>query len=363
MKPYGTSIYYASDRIIKDALCQHKISIPEISRLFLRRGIIVSHESSREDLALYFSSLSYDYYDQERISDALGFVPRRDRTTSRVIQGAKGLSELESALRQIRPKIEEIGDKMDITVAGNALTADLEYSHVDYRRSELTQVRHEQGSIEILSNGDKLFIRHTHNPYISNIVESAISAVSVEDPNSLSVETINLQTITAHKKRSEFFDLLASEMNGLSIDDVSAAYVFKKYAGDLMQDDGDDDDDDLDDTDVRIDKATLKGRKVQNAEELKHLYDRGFYCVRRIWMAKEVESGLRYTLDASFSEPEGCTGFSYLLRRVHEDQGEGRPPRQRAPIKSEINRIYSLIETAARSALEKLGQGVSNDPV
>jgi hypothetical protein len=399
MKPYGPSVYYASDKIIKDALCQTKVSLHEIVRLFRKRGIVVSPSTPREDLAIYFSRLSYDYYDQERISDALGINKRRDRTTSRVLIGVTSLDDLERSAKGMRQAIESLGDKIEISLGNGRLTLHLEYTHVDYRRSEFTQVRHESGEIEFLLVARGSLVRSTQNSYVNQVLDQIIDSLEKREAKTADVETINLAGITDPRDRSKFFDLASEKMDGFNLENVVAAYVYRSYPSDtpaLLLDDGSredvpqgaeqdesnaskdiddgddiddiddiddgddvDDQDDVDDEDdetigdARIDKATLRGRKVQNAEELRQLYARGFYCFRRTWVVIDKERN-RYTLDASFLSPADCTGFSYLLRKVTEHVGDGRPPRARKASQGEIDRIYSALESSARAAISTL---------
>jgi len=48
---FGASLYYASDKNIFDALTRSRVNAETMQDLFLRRNIIVSTKTDREDLA------------------------------------------------------------------------------------------------------------------------------------------------------------------------------------------------------------------------------------------------------------------------------------------------------------------------
>tara|TARA_R110002126_G_scaffold291730_1_gene456122 strand:- start:8374 stop:8763 length:390 start_codon:yes stop_codon:yes gene_type:complete len=80
-------MYYASDKNVFDALNQYRVDSATLANLFERRNIIVSKKTARDDLAEYFSRLPHDFYDHKTISEKLGVVPRRERTTSMNLVG------------------------------------------------------------------------------------------------------------------------------------------------------------------------------------------------------------------------------------------------------------------------------------
>ncbi len=360
MKPYGPSVYYASDKIIKDALCQKRIPLTEVRRILRRRGIVVSNDTPREELARYFSRMPYDYYDQERISDALGISKQRDRTTFRVLDGAWTLDAIENAAKQLRTQIAELGDRISVSRSNESLIVQLEYSHVDYRRSEFTQVRHEQGRVDVVKRDDKLCLRGTHNFYVNNFVRELLQAAANGDA-SLTSESVTLEAVIDPSRRIEFFKLVTEGVEGLHLEEALSVYVYKNMPDSSVLDDQDVEEDQDDDgehegetsSDGHIERALLRGRRVQNAGEIKQLYDRGFYTVRYVWSARDSELNV-FKIDAGFAEPEACKDFSYAILQVREGIADGPTRRKRSATRDESDRIFSALEKAALNAMTKL---------
>lgn len=101
-RTHGSSLYYASDKNVFDALNQHKVDTPTVVKLFQRRNIVVSKKTPREDLAKYFSMLTHDYYDHKEIAARLGVVARRERTTSMDVSGVTDADEVQGVVEQWR---------------------------------------------------------------------------------------------------------------------------------------------------------------------------------------------------------------------------------------------------------------------
>ncbi|MDR3571890.1 MAG: hypothetical protein P4L81_06945, partial [Candidatus Pacebacteria bacterium] len=84
------SIYSASDKALFEALNQPKVTRSDLRQLFMSRGIVVSHQTSREALALHFSRLMHDYNDFQLLARLFGTKARTERIASfRVISKAK----------------------------------------------------------------------------------------------------------------------------------------------------------------------------------------------------------------------------------------------------------------------------------
>ena len=109
-RTHGPSLYYASDKNVFDALNQHKVDIPTIMELFLRRNIIVSKKTPREDLAKYFARQIHDYRDHKDIASRLGVAPRRERITSMDVNGTVAPEHLQVAVDQLKQELEKAGE-------------------------------------------------------------------------------------------------------------------------------------------------------------------------------------------------------------------------------------------------------------
>ena len=147
---HGPSLYYASDKNIFDALNQHKVDNITVTKLFERRNILVSKKTTREELAKYFARLSHDYYDHKEIAGRLGVAPRRERITSMDIAGSTSDEDFLSAINQLKSELESTGDVVQVSRSGAQLSLNIQYSSIDYRRSEFTQVQVRDGASNLL---------------------------------------------------------------------------------------------------------------------------------------------------------------------------------------------------------------------
>ena len=166
-RAHGPSLYYASDKNVFDALNQHKVDTPTVIRLFQRRNIVVSKKTSREDLAKYFSTLTHDYYDHKEIAARLGVVVRRERTTSMDVSGVSDTDELQGVVEQLKKEMEASGDTVQVTREGDNLSIRVQYSQIDYKRSEFSQVQVRDGTIEFVKSPAGYVVRNTQNDYLN----------------------------------------------------------------------------------------------------------------------------------------------------------------------------------------------------
>lgn len=107
-KPHGPSLYYASDKNILDALNQHRVNMQTIRELFLDRRILVSKDTDKDDLAYYFSRLTHDYYDHNKIAARLGVASRREKVTSLEVTSAFGPTEILKAIEKLKAETRAV---------------------------------------------------------------------------------------------------------------------------------------------------------------------------------------------------------------------------------------------------------------
>jgi hypothetical protein len=224
---HGPSRYYASDKNVFDALNQHKVDTPTVMQLFECRNIIVGKATSRENLAKYFSRLTHDYYDHQNIASRLGITPRRERITSIDVKGIDGKEEIQIAVEQVKEELESAGDVVHVSGEGNNLSLEVQYSTIDYKLNEFSQVQIRDGTIEFIESPDGYIIRNTQNDYINNVRGTLLTKIDKEKDIPLTKVEVSLFDISSHKLRSRFFHDLMMNIDGYSLSDVTSVYVFK----------------------------------------------------------------------------------------------------------------------------------------
>lgn len=161
--------------------------------------------------------------------------------------------------------------------------------------------------------------------------------------------------------RTQFFERLVHNLEDLKHYDVSDVYIYHpKNVDDEPEEDSfeDQDSESLDpiDTGVHIKKASLKGEKVLHSDELRGLYDRGFYIWKIVWQSKgKFHDSDVYEFEAQFSDPERFRDFSYLAKGYYGYKAGGEYNKHRKRFDNQQERaLGKKIEEAARCAIEEV---------
>lgn len=349
-KTFGPAIYFASDKNIFDALIQHKVDAPTLASLFEKRNVIVSKKTPRDELAEYFSRLTHDYYDHRVISEKLGSPSRRERTTSMDLVGEIDPEEMKFALEEIKKEINHNGDTAHISRKGNDFTVHIQYSVIDYKKTEFSQVQIKDGDIEFIQTTEGYSIRNAQNDFMNTVREEVVAKIDKNIASEIEKITISLYEITAPKLRTQFFIDLINGLDGFSRRDVSDVYVYKPKPEKNESTELTSDDDE-----THIEKVLLKGNGVTRSALLLDLTQSDEYYIVKIgWTTKRtLGNGDTLEIEALFNDPKDCTGFSILLKGIHP-YIHGKSGKRRTPLKSEIDEISRLVETTARSLMSKL---------
>jgi hypothetical protein len=352
---HGPSLYYASDKNIFDALNQHKVDTITVTKLFERRNILVSKKTTREELAKYFARLSHDYYDHKEIAGRLGIAPRRERITSMDIAGSTNNEDFLAAVDQLKSELESAGDVVHVSRSGDNLSLNIQYSSIDYRRSEFTQVQVRDGAIEFIKGDDGYIVRNTQNEYLNNVRDALLGKLDKSASKPLSRVAVTLFDVPFSKLRSKFFHQLASKLPGYSWRDVTEVYVYKAKPGQVEEEDLDNNDS-REELGTHIERVFLRGNGVTRSELLNSLLDEEDYYINKIrWITAEVTGpGNVYEIEAVFTDPKDCTGFSFILIGVYPQENGRLSSRRRQPTKGEVDIISRVIESKARALVTTL---------
>lgn len=347
-RKHGPSLYYATDKNVFDALTQHKVDLPTILKLFERRNIVVSAKTPRDGLARYFSSLTHDYFDHQNIAARLGVAPRRERTTSIDIAGmpddVDNDGELSKIIDKAKSRLESEGAILHVKRAENTIFLEIQYSVIDYKRTEFSQVQNRDGVIEWSNIADGFTIRNTQNEYINNIRDEMLADLESSIGSKLVRKEVSLFDVPSYRERSKFFLDLMKSIPGFSRRDVTDIYVYKPKpeSQDEEEDSGYDEDE------AHVERVFLRGNGVSQSDILENLDKKGYYIVRAGWRTSKVLGlGEEFDLEATFADPKNCTGFSFVVRGVYPvNDGKVSSVRRLANI-SESAEMAHLIERRA----------------
>ncbi len=349
------NIHCVTDKALYDALNQSKITPSELGDLFLERGILISKETERKDLAMNFSRFHHDYLDHKKIAEHLGVSSRRERTTTKKVNNSIDMEHILSAAEDLKKSIESDNDVCQIIKTDNKVYINIQYLSTDYTKSDFRQVITKEATIIIEDNKSSITIRRPDNESVEcyeNIILTSIEkSLSLKsdtmDSQHLNIDEITLINHIEPEVRTGFFIKLISNLSGFILDDVTDAYVYHPKPEKIDEEDGDID------TGVHISKASLKGEGVLRSEELISLYDRGFYLWKVRWQAKEaLPDPDIYEFEAQFSNQIDCSGFSYAVKGVKKYKEKGEYYKNFvSPSKTDESRLYKLIEDSAYSIM------------
>ena len=226
-RAHGPSLYFATDKNIFDALTHRKVDVATIRTLFEERNIVVSPKTPREELASYFARLNHDFDDHQRIAARLGVVPRRERITSMEVVGIEEADALQAAVTKLKNDREALGDVVHVSRDGKDLTVLIQYTTVDYSRTEFSQVQTRDGTIEFVSGPEGYTVRSTQNDYVCEARDALLSAIEKDTATALTKTVVSLFDIPDAKFRSRFFVSLMDENPDFQRIDVLAVYVYK----------------------------------------------------------------------------------------------------------------------------------------
>lgn len=360
------SIYSASDKALFDALNQGVVTNADMRQLFLTHGIIISHLTSRKNLAAHFSRLVHDYDDFQALAKLFDTGKRRERLASFRVKSSATRDDFESAAHKIVQELNSNSDVASVNIEDGALKISVRYKTYHFNKSEFKQVEIRDAVVSIEKDGSDIVVRGPQNEKVDDICRSLLEIVKSKINGDFDVFEISLERFSKPEQRTLFFINLIKLIGKYKKYDVTDVFVYKQKAELTSErnsriDGGKDEDEDTDDgmnieLGVHISRASLKGEGVLESQEMNNLISRGFYISKIIWQAKEDITGSDlFEFEAQFSEPETCTRFSYLVRGNYKYQEENVYSKTRTHLTPEEDvKLSKAIEMAAHLSLNKL---------
>lgn len=319
-------LYSVSDKAIFDAINNSKVTNQEIFELFFSRGILVSKDTSRRDLAEYFSRLTHGYHDFQMLYETLGTATRREKSTSCEISNTATKDELINAAQELCNKINLEGNRADSNILANGdIEITIKYTKLHLEKSELRQTVNREAVLIVEPHKQGFTLRTPLNEDASGWKEDFLQKIQAESSEEVSFTEITLEHIQAPELRTEFFTTLIQQIGDSVLHDVTDVYVYhpKNSSTDNDSEFSEDIDDEVD-FGVHITKASLKGEGVLQSEELHGLYDKGFYIWKIVWRCKDSMVGSdMIECEAQFANPQACADFSYITKGFYRYKSQG----------------------------------------
>lgn len=336
------SLYFVTDKALRDALSQKKYSNNDIQDLFFSRGILHSRKTSRQEIATHFSRLNHDYIDHQNIAEILGSITAKEKSTAIVIKNSPSDKDIKFCIKKIVRQCFEEGNSASWKSQGTGFLLNITYTDFNFNKSEFRQVSTRDADFVVEQNNDEITVRFPSNEFMNSVSEKFLDLLAEKMKVDIDVEKIELTGVDDPKLITKFFENIVSGLEGLDLYDVSDAHVFNPGSEDESK--------------VYINRASLKGMGVSRSTEIKGFQDRGFYIYRLAWSSRmSHDDSFIYNFEAQFENPSERSGFSYLIRGRNslKSDGEYSESKHPLPLSEEIS-LLRLIEKAARSSMKSL---------
>lgn len=358
MRRFGPSLYFASDKVIFDAINQRAVKVELVRELLQARGILVSAKTPKEELAKHFSRLTADYFDHESIATKLGRTANKERFTSFEIDDVISEENVHDALAEIKKQLAEQGETLNIDASDpTKIVAEITYEHIDYTKTEFRQVQPRDAVIQFIKDGaGKYTVRNTHNSFVDTIVEKTCKQIGDFIGKPLSRTSINLQSHPDAKSRINFFDLLIKNVEHHDLVTVTEAFCYKPPKNKVNLDGEDEEADKEVEDSPHVERVGLRGRGVTKSLVMGGLYKDGYYTVKVLWQVKpksSLDSDI-FELEAQFTDLDSCTGFAYQIKRIFLFEEGKITEKTRHPKAAEDALLSQLMEKAAKKAYHSI---------
>lgn len=373
------STFYATYQDIRDALLSSKL---RISREFLfdflsSRGILISGDSTREQLIETLSSLTHGYSDFEEIYTQLEVQPRPERSTSRSIEASVDSSKLQAAVEELRVRRQDHHEAINLIVnTSGATKIKVEYTELDHGKTILRQRRAKQADIEIYKYDGSMRIRYPANARLGAIVDLLIESIQKSEESPIKQELVDLSRFDK-KRRTIFFKSLISSLEGYQFSDVIKVSVDNEIedvefsdSDNVYTDDTEEDlnlyEDNDNEDELRAEvaegiksflkTAALGGTGILHSKELQQFLDSGFFISRVIWQAiQNVKDGPKIEIEAILENPSKGTGFNYSIKGYYPCKRNGKHTLTRRQTIDIVRKpALSAVEDAATKAFREL---------
>ncbi|WCB45065.1 hypothetical protein [Nitratidesulfovibrio vulgaris] len=327
------------------------------------KNILLSHEDSRETLALYVSKLPFDYHDIAKLYDMIEQDQRREKTTSQKIKSRLSDQDLRSAVGKHISNNTQTKDTLNIVSKPDATTfvLEIEYDEDDFSKARMLQTIRKKSRIEVCLNDNSALVRHQANEKCEQIVASILSLIKEQKKEPIEIEKIELSNIASADRRNTFFEHLLKKCDGLVGQNVISVRISRMQIDDAEDSDAEQESDEAVPAPCFIKKVVLEGESLLAQEEYLNFIEKGFYISSIAWQAIDNKSSTMVELEAGFANPSECKDFKYDVKGIYTIEKESGMPSQTKKAASHIDRLKYLdvIEKAATESMRE----VSNDKV
>jgi hypothetical protein len=335
-----SSIYF-TPREIFDALMSSKKTMTTaiLIELARDRGLIVSHEDSREDIIKYLSTFVYDYYDLNVLIEHITPSHKKEKLKTTQLDTVIEVNDLIKASKDISNNQE---DKTRVTTTKdikepNKTILKIEWEDIDLSKTRLRQKAPKESIVEFVEENGIMKVSKASNEKVDEVLQSIISKISKKKAIEIKEEKINLYGFSFEEK-TEYFTKLINSVDNCTLSDVVKVSVNKE--------------DSFDEEEEMINiitNASFKGVGLLGTGEYQKLKDAGYFITSIIWQSIENKNnGNKIEFEASLIISKECEELTFAPKVIFRSNGEKGYTKSRRPLKDDerIEYIKVLEEQA-----------------
>lgn len=355
----GKGLYFADDKDVLDLLesSKRRLTAEVLREFLLRRGILVSPETSKDDLFKRISMWTLDWEEVRWLMDKTAPADRSERFASTVIPGAFKSADVRAALDSLQRgnALGQLESFVPAQTHAGTVSVAVTYTELDPAKTRLRQKRLRDGSITLDISDAGVTVRHEANDKMAGVAEEVLKALAELKGGEVKPRRIELSHLPSSESRTKFFLTLLESIHGLKTQDVSRVSV--QRAKPLETEEGKQEaDDELEIMQSQVRGAMLRGGSLITSPEFQMLKKDFFLCGLE-WTSQEAgEKGRMIRFEAGFDDTEHCRGFRYKVKGVIERKktGDGHEFVQTARACTEVenSKFVELLESACHLALD-----------
>lgn len=351
------SMFYKHDKDISDALKQKTPSKNKLQNYLKNKGLLLSTEDTKEEIAEYIAPWFTSFFDQKFIVEEKGGGNTQKKYNNVEIDYEYDNNDLKEILKSIK-RDKNLDMNFTVTSHENSTIIEDSYTVPDFTKNTLSQNIPKTAEIEIIKTSEgKTLIRLNNDEHAKKISSIIRNKLREKNPESYKEFVIDFSAITDSTIRTEFFFDLTRNIEGYKTTDMKSVAVDKIDGSDSYEYQDEDEDED-DKTLGYIKRVMLNGGSVHQSPELMSLLDKEFYITRIEWtMESELLSGDKLDLYAEFKDTDNCSDFIYAIQKVYTRKQDGDfTVTGKSPSSMDNKVILPKIENSAKEAFKLAAQ-------
>jgi hypothetical protein len=358
---------YATDKDIRDVvLSTQQLTVSKMLKLLRGKGIILSADLSREQLAFcYAAQFTHDMYDLRDLLEEAPFAPKQESITSVQLEVALQRDQVIKAIDAFMADVAENGDEQIIITGRGDKNHELQvtYHELDYSRTFLKQKIPRTGLIQLVASRSTITLRRPDNDTMMRLEAKLLEKLQEQlPPDQKGTEhRIDLRGLNTAKSRTKFFTELISSIPGFKLKNVTKVYLHRFADKPSLKEEVEPEDETKEELeeelrqalDAWVQRATATGSRLLDTEFYRRLEQEGYALHGIRWTSEEAKAPHdRVIFDVAVRDPETGSGFHYKVLGAHKKKPDGsylKTPKKLTD--SEVAEVNASIEVAAQQAL------------